>query len=356
MKALSVLLGLAIAASAQSAPVDLHTRVDAQMRANARDHGIPAQAVLVLHNGKVLYRNATGTIAIGAGSAVTPDTIFPIYSVSKLFANTIALELVEEGKIDLAAPASRYVPDLPPTWRSIRVEQFLSHVSGVPEFFDGKDLSRPFPPTLAAVFTKLADVPVVSPPGEQTRYTGTNYLVIEAVVEAVTHKPYRTLVTQRIVEPLGLHETWLNLADVPKDRLVASYHAKNGHVVPDPPVAWPDYSIAEGNIHASLSDLGKFLSAVAQGKLVSKAGLARFWRPYRFANGNDGDFASGWEYGESGRWHEAGHDGGTKVRVRIMFGENLDDNYVLVYLTNGNNDDVWSRVLLDSVQKLTVPE
>ena len=215
MKVASMLLGLAMATSAQSAPVDVRTAVDAQLRANAQSHGIPAQAVLVLHNGKVLYRNTTGRTAIGAGSPVTPDTVFPIYSVSKLFANTLTLELVEEGKIDLAAPASRYVPNLPPSWRNIQVGQFLNHVSGVPEFFDGTDLSRPFPPTLAAVFTRLADVPVVSPPGEQTRYTGTNYLVIEAVLEAVTHKPYRTLVTERIIEPLGLHETWLDLADGP---------------------------------------------------------------------------------------------------------------------------------------------
>jgi CubicO group peptidase (beta-lactamase class C family) len=356
MKVLLTLLGFAIAAGAQSAPIDMHTAVDAQVRANAQNHGIPAQAVLVLHNGKVLYRNTTGTTAMGIASPVTPKTVFPVFSVSKLFANTIALELVEEGKIDLAAPASRYVPNLPPSWRDIRVEQFLNHVSGVPEFFDGNDLSRPFPATLAAVFAKLADVPPVSPPGERTRYTGTNYLVIEAILEAVTHKPYRMLVTERIIQPLGLHDTWLDLADVPEDRLVASYHAEKGRVVPDPPIAWPDYSIAQGGIHASLDDVGKFLSAVAQGRLVSKTGLMRFWHPYRFLNGNDGYFASGWEYGESGRWHEAGHDGGTKVRVRILFGQNLDDCYILVYLTNGNKDDVWSRTLLDSVQKLTVPE
>jgi hypothetical protein len=105
-----------------------------------------------------------------------------------------------------------------------------------------------------------------------------------------------------------------------------------------------------------LDDIGKFLSAVAEGRLVTKAGLLRFWQPYRFEDGNNGYFASGWDYGRSGRWHEAGHDGGTKVRVRILFGQDLDDYYVIVYLTSGNNDNVWSRTLVDSVQQLILPK
>jgi len=345
----------ALAAIAQPAPSALGASIDSRLQDNARKHGIPAQAVLVLHNGRVVYRNATGTTALGGVTPATPKTVFPIFSVSKLFASVIAMQLAEEGKLDLAAPASRYVAHLPPCWRDIRVDQFLSHVSGVPEYFDASDLSRPFPPDLDAVFAGLKDVPTSSAPGERTRYTQTNYLVIEAVLEAVTQTPYRTLVSRRIVEPLGLSETWLDLADVPAERLVANYRAEDGRVAKEAPVAWPRYSIAHQGIYATLDDLGKFLSAVAHGKLVPRDGLMRRWRPYRLADGNVGLFAAGWEYGKSGRWHELGHDGGTKVRVRILFEKTLDDHYVIVYLTNGNKDGVWSRTLVDSVQTLALP-
>lgn len=352
---LALYLPLAFANSAQPTPADTRAALDAQLRANAQDHGIPAQAVLILHNGEVLYRNATGTTALEGGTPVTPKTVFPIFSVSKLFASTLVMQLAEEGKLDLAAPASQYVANLPPSWRGIRIDQFLSHVSGVPEYFDGDDLSRPFPRSLNAVFAKLADVPSVSAPGLRTRYTQTNYLVIEAVLEAVTQTPYRTLVNRRIIEPLSLDETWLDIADVPKDRLVESYRAEQGRILPERAIAWPGYSVVHSGIHATLDDVGKFLSAIAQGRLVSTAGLVRFWQPYHFTNGNYGYFASGWDYGESGRWQEVGHDGGTKVRVRILFDGHLDDHYVIVYLTDGNNDDVWSRTLVDSVQQLILP-
>ena len=126
--------------------------------------------------------------------------------------------------------------------------------------------------------------------------------------------------------------------------------------MPDRPIAWPTYSAAHGNLYSTADDLASFLSAVAQGKFVSRENLLRLWKPYAFANGNTGYFASGWEYGESGAWHEVGHDGGAKVRVRLVFGKDLNDPAAIVYLTNGSRDNVWSRTLVDSVQQLVLPQ
>lgn len=351
----SLYLLFVYAACAQASAIDIRAAVDAQLLTNKQRHGIPGQAVLVLHNSDILYRNATGTTAIENGTPVTPKSVFPVYSVSKLFAITLTMQLHEEGKLDIFAPASRYVENLPHSWRSIRIDQFLNHVSGIPEYFDSNNLSRPFPPSLADVFANLKDVPV-STPGERASYTNTNNLVIAAVLESVTRTPYRTLLRQRIIGPLDLHETWLARADVPEARLVESFRADKGQIVPDLLIAWPDYSAAHVGAYMTLDDVGKFMSAIAQGRLVSKSVLLRLWQPYQFANGTFGFFASGWDYGESGRWHEVGHDGGTKVRVRILFADNLDDHYVVVYLTNGNKDGVWSHTLVNSVQTLILPK
>lgn len=354
MKTWLVIVGAWLAATGLVRSNDLQVALDAQLKANALGHGIPAQAVRVTHNDQLVYEGTMGTTVMGGGNPITPETPFPIYSVSKLFTNTLVLQLAEEGKIDLAAPASRYVPNLPDAWRSLRVEQFMNHVTGLPNFFDPQHLDRPFPPTLDAAFAAVSKMPVTSAPDVQTRYSGTNYLVLEAVLQRVTHKSYRALVEARIIQPLGLRHTSLDLAHPPTG-MVESYHAQNGRAVVDPPVSWPDYAIAQGCIVSTLADLDTFMSAVADGKLVSQAELLKHWHLYRFPNGNQGGFASGWDYGEQGRWHELGHDGGTKVRVRILYGANLDDHYVITYLTNGNRDDVWSRTLVDAVQAIAVP-
>jgi D-alanyl-D-alanine carboxypeptidase len=339
-------------ACTQPSTIDNRAAIDAQLLANAQKHGIPGQAVLVMHNSEILYRNAIGTTALEDGKLVTPKTVFPVYSVSKLFTITLLMQLQEQGKLDISAPASRYVENLPLSWRNIRIEQFLSHASGIPEYFDSNDFSRPFPASLDAVFAKLHKAPLAYAPGERTSYTNTNNLVIAAVLEAITHKPYRELLRERIIEPLNLQETWLNVADVPEARLVKSYRAGGGQVVPDLSIAWPDYSIAHGGAYMTLDDLGKFMSALAHGRIVSKAELLRLWQPYKLANGAAGFFATGWDYSKWGRWHEVGHDGGTKVRARILFDDNLNDHYVIVYLTNGNKDGVWSHTLVRSVQAI----
>jgi CubicO group peptidase (beta-lactamase class C family) len=318
-------------------------------------HGIPAQAVVILRNGEPVYRGFFGEIDAN-GIPVDEAAVFPVFSVSKLFAGTLLLQLVEEKKVDLDAPASRYVATLPPAWREITVGQFLNHVSGVPEYFDLANLEKPFQPSLRAVFEHLADVPFVDPPSTRTHYTSTNFLVIEAILEAVTGKSYRDLVRTRIITPLDLRSTWLGLNNVPRGRLVASYHGENGRIVPDMPIAWPAYSTAHGELYSTANDLATFLSAVAEGRFVSRKALMQFWKPYAFSNGNNGYFASGWEYGKSGAFHEVGHDGGAKVRVRLLFTEDLDDHFIIVYLINGSLDNVWSRTLVDSVQPLVLPQ
>ncbi len=114
----SLYLSFACAACAQTSAIDVHATVDAQLRTNKQMHGIPGQAVLVLHNNDILYRNATGTTAIEDGTPITPKSVFPVYSVSKLFAITLIMQLHEEGKLDISAPASRYerATQIPTTW------------------------------------------------------------------------------------------------------------------------------------------------------------------------------------------------------------------------------------------------
>jgi CubicO group peptidase (beta-lactamase class C family) len=148
---------------------DPRAALDAQLAENSEQHGIPAQAVLVLHNGQVLYRNQTGVADVETSRAARPDDIYAVYSVAKLFVSTLILELADQHRLELDQPASRYVAGLPATWRDVRIDQLLSHTSGLPDFFDGAD--GPFPPTRDDVFRTLGDRPLVFAPGSEQRYT-----------------------------------------------------------------------------------------------------------------------------------------------------------------------------------------
>ena len=224
---------------------DLRAALDAQLAENAEAHGIPAQAVLVLRNGDTLYRGQTGFADVETQRAVRADDVYAVYSVSKLFVSTLILELVDQGRVALDAPASRYV-ELPAAWHEVRIDQLLSHASGLPDFFTGEETT--FPATRSDVFRVLGGQPMQFRPGTETRYTQTNYLVLQAVLEATYGAPYREIVRTRITEPLGMRNTYLGLSSAPGERLVTAYRGENGALVRDRMIPWRDYSIAHAEL------------------------------------------------------------------------------------------------------------
>jgi len=330
----------------------LENKITNQLKINSKEHGIPQQSLLVMHNENIIYRNNL----ISEGFDIEIKSIYPIYSVSKLFASTLIMQLYEAGKLKLTDPASKYVENLPSSWKTISIAQFLNHTSGVPEYwsFDNNELN--FPATMKEAFSLLKNTPLLFAPDTQIQYTQTNYLVIKSVLENVTQLEYKELVNKQIIKPLGLTNTWLGSSNVPNENLIKGYLPNSGDTLIVNKVKFPDYAISQADAYATLDDLGKFMSSMARGELVSKSLLIKLWQPYRLIDGDKGYFASGWDHDTSGAWQELGHDGGGVLRVRLMFKSDLNDFYIFVYLTNGNKDGVWSRTLVDSVQYYVMPD
>lgn len=332
-----------------------------QLEINRERYGIAGQALLVAHNGRVVFRGVDGEAEVETHRRVAKDDVFPAYSLAKLFTSTLVMQLIEQGRVDLDTPASAYVPGLPAAWRTIAVRDFLDHTSGVPEYFDNSNgavtaTDMVFARDLKTVFASLADKPMQFVTGTDTRYTQTNYLVLAALLGAHYRKPYPQIAKERILRKLGLRHTWLGPGELPRRGVVTSYVGKDGRLQQEKDLAWPPYAYGHAGLYLTLDDLGRFLQAMTAGELVGKATLRRLWRPRTLPNGQRTWFAAGWEYGKSGGYHQVGHDGGTRVRVRILFEDTLDgDVYAFAYLSNGSARNVWSRVLMDSAMAVAAP-
>lgn len=362
-RTMTMLLGLALLLPGPAfADEALSGALTRQMEVNRQRYGIAGQALLVAHDGQVLFRGVDGEADVERHERVAADHVFAVYSLSKLFASVLVMQLVEQGQVDLDAPVSTYVTDLPKSWQAIAVREFLDHTSGVPEYFaqrqDGAALTAmAFPEDLPAVFASLADTPLQFTTGTDTRYTQTNFLVLTALLETHYGKPYAQIADQRIVRKLQLGHTWLGPTALPKQGVVRGYIGRDGRLVPEQDIAWPDYALGHAGLYLTLDDLARFLQAVTSGELVSKATLRRLWQARTLSNGRRGGFAAGWEYGESGAYRQVGHDGGARVRVRVLFRDSLDgDVYVFAYLTNGSEKNVWSRVLVGSAMAAVAPD
>jgi len=336
--------------------------MESQMEVNRLRYGIAGQAVYIAQGQRVIYRGVDGEANLQAAEAVTLDHVFPVYSLSKLLASTLVMQLMEAGELDLDSPIKTYLTGLPRRWQDVAVRHFLNHTSGVPEYLNRSQYRNStgqlvYPSTTEALFASLTMEPLLFVPGSESRYTQTNFLVLSELLSRHYGKPYPLIVQERILQPLGMEHTWLGVGASSTGPRVASYIGEEGTLRDDPELILPSYAYAHGSLRLTLGDLASFLQALASGELVGKATLAKLWQKPLLTGGRRGIFASGWDYGERGGNTYVGHDGGTKVRVRIVSGKTPSDPpYLVAYLTNGSARNVWSSVLVDSALAATVPE
>jgi CubicO group peptidase (beta-lactamase class C family) len=197
---------------------------------------IPGAVLMVARNGKVVYRQAVGYQNREEKIAMKEDSIFRIFSMTKPIATVAVMMLAEEGKIDLLAPASQYLPEfkdlkvgaekmdagtgkaalvLEPVQRAMTVQDLLRHTSGlvygpfgntlVHQAYNQANLFDPNQ-TLAEFVTKLSKLPLAHQPGTTWEY-GMSVDVLGRIVEVVSGMPFDRFVEERITKPLGMPDT-----------------------------------------------------------------------------------------------------------------------------------------------------
>ena len=178
------------------------------------DAGFPAALAAVTKADGSTVGVAVGKGNLETGEAPPLDGEVRIGSISKTFTAVVTMQLVQEGKITFDEPIETYLPGLIRgegiDGSKITVRQLLQHTSGLPEYSDQIGLDDPFAnrdkyysarDTLDLALSK----PAAFEPGSQFKYTNTNYIVLSLLAEKVTHRPLAEQITQRIIEPLGLH-------------------------------------------------------------------------------------------------------------------------------------------------------
>jgi len=113
-------------------------RLEPMLEQIARDQNITGLAVGIVDNGRLVYARGFGIMNVGdPGRPVTAETLFHMASVTKLFVATAVMQLWEQGKVDLDAPLTKYVPYFQmkdARYKAITVRQMLTHTSGIPNY------------------------------------------------------------------------------------------------------------------------------------------------------------------------------------------------------------------------------
>ena len=187
----------------------------------ANGHPMYAGAVGIMgHDGKIVERDASGyALRYATDTTELPrdqwvpmrdDTLFDLASVSKLFTSIAAVQLIEEGKVQLEAPVATYLPEFAANGKeAVTVRQLLTHTSG---FVAWLPLWSQYPDKASRI-QAVMEQPLDNPPGTHYLYSDLNLITLGVLVERVTGKSLDQVVADRITGPLGMTDTGYNPTD-----------------------------------------------------------------------------------------------------------------------------------------------
>src|ERR1041385_3399733 len=262
-KALTVpvaLLGaLCVARSPLHAQSASNPRFDALAslaEAKMKEYGVPGVALGIVQDGVVSIRGL-GVTNIEDPLPVTAHTVFPIASISKTFAATAMMRLVEQGKVDLHARVRTYLPDFrvrdDAVSRDVTVWHLLTHLGGWEGQVSGPDRGTE---TLANFVssTTVTDLMQVAPPGAAWSYNNAGFSIAGRVIEVVTGTPINRAIRDLVFQPLGLEHAGTTAGEFIVQRFAAGHLTRNGAPTLQRPFV-PSASVTAGGVGLCITDL-----------------------------------------------------------------------------------------------------
>ena len=253
------------------------------------DHKIAGGTVLIARHGKLVFHETYGVMDLESKKPIAKDTIFRIYSMSKAITSAAALILHDEGKLDLNAPVSKYIPDFAnlkvvdgdkelPVTRKMTVSQLFTHTSGITYGSPGGDTTEKMvedtdaldkSSDLELMTKKLGQIPLPFEPGTDWRY-GAGIDVLGHVVEVVSGEPLDEFLAARIFKPLGMTDTDFYVPKEKQERFATNYFSdgKGRMIIRDDPkrsayLTRPGLLSGGGGLVGTATDYMRFLLMVS---------------------------------------------------------------------------------------------
>ena len=360
-----VVILAAIAASASSSPGTEAVQTDPKFEQLAvlvtqkmTEYGIPGVAFGMVRNGQVTVRGF-GVTNLDDPQPITPDTVFPLASISKTIAATAIMRLVEQGKIDLAAPVRTYLPDFKvqdeTASREVAIWHLLTHTPGWEGQLTTQDRGTE---TLAFFASSASDLPQLAPPGAVWSYNNAGFTIAGRVIEVVTGQPIHEAIRKLVFEPIGLTRAFTRLEDVATHRFSVAHRTQDGKPMVVRPMT-RSTSVTAGGVSMSLNDLLTYARFhLGDGtsrdgtRVLSRASLEQMRTSRLRKNSTDEDMGLGWHLRRVGGVMTAAH-GGTLGHILLL---ELVPERNLAFAILTNHGDGWRLIQDVERNALTVLE
>ena len=330
--------------------------VDGQTRLSAREQKVVDQAVAqqmerqkavgvavgVIRDGKVVYLKGYGFADREQQLAVSTKSMFRWASISKTLTAIAAMQLVEEGRLDLNADVRTLIPEFPDKGSTITVRDLLCHQSGIVHYANGPvvtthrsyDTEHPFEDVVLALDT-FKESPLVNKPRAKYSYSTHAFILLSAVVERAGQKKFADQIQDRIVKPLKLKTLQPDYQWKEIPERAVGYLVRNGSVVvsTNTDVSW---KLGGGGFISSIEDLADYAAAIVNGEMLQKESWQNVSTVQTTADGNPTPVGLGVFLDGSGAQLRLAHDGSQeKCKTRMVTYPN--QRHGIVVMSNSQN-------------------
>jgi CubicO group peptidase (beta-lactamase class C family) len=303
-----------------------------------KQYHIPGVAIALIDDQEIVWQANFGLANVEEEIPVSEDTVFKLWSLSKAFTAVELMRLVEEGRVDLDAPITEYVPDF--TIRSrfgdgepITVRHLLTHRSGLPrgycvkpEWYLGQDAVE----HLAA---SLKDCYLAYPTGQRYKYSNAAYNILGYIIQAERGQAFPAYMRDRLLRPIGMSSSAFWSTELPAGSRLGEPGQAHGYEYYEGEQylyeQYDDVYIASGNLYGTAGDLAEFVRFVfregeADGEqLISPETLALMCEDQYSRPADPQPMGLGWKIGrvlgsEKMVWHDGGPAEGIGSLVAML--------------------------------------
>ncbi len=304
--------------------------------------------ILVVQNGEIIFGKGWGMSNIADGIPFTPNTPIDLASLTKQFTAVAILILYEQDLLYLDMKIVDYFPEFPATWSEVTVHHLLTHQSGIPNYTD-------FVPESAAGYDGLTNQMALElvlqnsnlefPPGEQTQYSNTGYLILAMLVEKISQMKYSDFLNEMIFSPLNMHSTFVHDGSSVLPPNAALPYDENNRLYE---YEW--YTYGAGGIYSTLNDMFKWDQSLYSELIISKSAMQLATTGY---TGGQNNYGYGWMVGSYSGYPSHRH-GGFGLGILNYIYRVPGKNFMYLMLSNGgvfanNGFDTWTNEVMDRI-------
>ncbi len=295
-----VLLALTAANAGRQKPVtDIESRINSMVNPIV-SQGSPGLAILVLRNGKMIFRRGYGIRDLRSKAAIDARTNFRLASCTKQFTAMAVMLLVHDGKLHYEDRLTDVFPEFPAYGKSITIRHLLNHTSGIPDY---ESLMDRHPEKHWSAAHQIQDGEVLKlleaeqagdfQPGTKWSYSNSGYVVLGLVVAKISGESFPDFLRERIFRPLKMSGTLAFARGENKVSRRAFGHSKEHGRMVETDQSSTSATLGDGGVYSNVEDLAQWDAALEHHELLSAEEMRPALEPVKLSDGSLPHWGSG---------------------------------------------------------------